>query len=256
MDVPTPLARYHAVLMAVAAVPGGIALPRLAQHTKLPRSTAHRIASALCAIGYLQLDEARGLYVFGLVFDELTRRSLVADGRLPAFRPALEHLVSELDETAFLARRVGDEVEIASVVTPRFNERSHIHPGTGPRPLDKCSSSKAILAWTEPEQVERMFAADRLAGLDSLARSLEEFKAMLRRVQHDGFAVCDGEIDDGVYSVAVPVHVGHVSDLFSIGVVGPAARLKALSLETVVGAIRAAARIASQSLLDGASRAA
>lgn len=256
MEVPTPLARYHSVLMAVASEPQGATLARLAQRTALPRSTAHRIAAALCAIGYLQLDDARGVYAFGPVFDELVRRSLAADDRLPAFRPALEHLVGELDETAFLARRTGDDVEIAWVVTPRSSERSYIYPGTGPRPLDKCSSSKAILAWTEPEQVERLFAADRLAGLDGSARSLADFKAMLRRVQHDGFAVCDGEIDDGVCSVAVPVQIGHVSDLFSIGVVGPAARLKALPLETVVEAIRAAARIASRSLLDQAHRAA
>ncbi|RIK87158.1 MAG: hypothetical protein DCC69_05420 [Hyphomicrobiales bacterium] len=48
-----PLARYHAVLIAVAEAPGGMQSAELARATGLPRSTAHRLATSLDEIGYL-----------------------------------------------------------------------------------------------------------------------------------------------------------------------------------------------------------
>lgn len=220
----------------------------LAHRTGLPRSSAHRIATALCAIGYLQLDDERGVFTFGPAFDELVRLSLVSDVRLRAFRPAMEHLLEALGETTFLARRVNGGIEIASILTPRIGTRSHIYPGVGRRPLDKCSSSKAILAWTPAEEVKALFESEGLANLDGPAWTLPSFIAMLRGVQERGFAVCDGEIDEGICSYAVPVQVGSIAALFSLGVVGPAARLKTLPEHRLVGALQQAADLAAQSL--------
>lgn len=247
MPTPSPLARYHQVLLAVSKRSAGLNLNDLMRHTHLPRSSAHRIASSLCGVGYLEADIS-GIYTLGPVFKELLRRSLTADNRLKAFQPALQFLASELKETAFFARFVDGSVSLAHAVTPALAERSYIYPGTGERPLDTCSSSKAILAYANQQLVQDMFEAGSLPFESS--QSLRSFMTTLRKVSHDGYAICDGEIDEGVYSLACPVPVGPILGLFSVGVVGPSGRMKSVGVEQLVKVVQAAANMASSHLIE------
>lgn len=246
IDTPTPLARYHQVLQAVSGRATGLNLAELVKATGLPRSSAHRLATALCGVGYL--TDTSGQYELGPAFRELLRRSLTADNRLQAFQPALQFLASELKETAFFARFVDGSVNLAHAVTPTQAERSYIYPGTGERPLDTCSSSKAILAWTDERTVQELYEAGNLP-LDD-ASSLRGFLGTLQQVHRDGYAICDGEIDEGAFSLACPVSVGPMLGLFSIGVVGPSARMKQVELAHLVKVVQEAAAMASSRLLE------
>lgn len=247
---PNTLARYHQLLMAVSDHAAGLTLPELARLTRLPRSSVHRIATSLCSVSYLEFDSRTGTYLLGSALTELLRRSLVADNRLPAFRPALEYLVSKLGETSFFARLTSSGVELAHAITPQKKNHSFVFPGIGPRSLDKCSSSKAILAYAESSKVEHLLTAGALTGASGVSASHEVLKSQLREVGRDGYAVCDGELDEGVFSVAVPVPVGPLFGLYSIGVVGMSSRMKARSLIEMVAFLREAAEMASGSLLD------
>ena len=253
MSTPSPLARYHQVLLAVSKSSAGLTLSELTRDARLPRSTAHRIASSLCGVGYLEADTA-GSYHLGPAFKDLLRRSLTADNRTKAFQPALQFLAAELKETAFFARLVDGAVTLVHAVTPAQTERSYIHPGTGERPLDTCSSSKAILAYADQALVENMYEAGSLPFDGN--RTLRSFMTTLRKVSQDGYAVCDGEIDEGAYSLACPVPVGPLLGLFSIGVVGPSSRMKAAGVEHLARVVQAAAEMASAHLLEDSAPAA
>lgn len=250
MAIPSPLSRYHQVLLAISKVPAGLNLPDLVHETRLPRSSAHRIAVALCGIGYLEVNAA-GNYVFGPAFRDLLRSSVTADNRLEAFQPAMQYLAAELKETAFFARLVNGTVSLAQALTPSTPERSYIYPGTGPRPLDTCSSSKAILAYADERVIEEMFRSGNLP-LEA-STTLPSFITHLRQVGQDGYAICDGEIDEGVFSLACPVHLGSMLGLYSIGVVGPAKRMKALGVPRIVETVSHAAGIASENLIHNVS---
>lgn len=251
METPSTLSRYHQVLLAVSSSAGGLSLPELARRTKLPRSTAYRIAAALCAVGYLEAEEGGGAFMLGSALQRLISRSLIADNRMRAFQPAIEFLVSRLNETAFFARLMDDgEVDLVKAVTPHDGERSYIYPGIGSRPLDKCSSSKAILAYIDPKQVEAYFSAAEILKAGDPSVQLESLLAQLREVKRNGYAICDGEIDEGICSISVPVPIGPLLGLFSIGVVGPSARLKERPLPEIVKIANEAAAMASRNLLE------
>lgn len=246
MTASGPLERYHQVLQAVSAAPSGMNLQALQAAAQLPRSSAHRIAAALCDIEYLALD-ASGLYTLGPAFQELLRRSLVSDKHVEAFLPALRFLVAELGESAFYARLVDGKVDLVRALTPSTGERSFVYPGTGPRPLDTCSSSKAILAYQDLDVVHQMFLGGQLPhGPES---TWERWVSALRGVGEKGYAVCDGEIEEGVFSLSCPVHVGPIRGLYSIGAVGPAQRMKDKPLEHLVATIERAAAMAAQELV-------
>ena len=233
--------------MAVASQTAGTNLNALVKATHLPRSSAHRIASALCGARFLSLDST-GLYTFGPAFQDLIKRSLTADNRLQFFQPALQYLAVELGETAFFSRYIDGEVNLVHAITPTVATRSYIYPGTGPRPLESCSSSKAILAFARSEEVKQMYDDGRLQ-LGKQA-SFSAFVQQLQKVQSDGFAVCDGEIDEGVLSLACPVHVGPFQGLYSIGVVGPTSRMKSMEVAKIAKIVQHAANIAAESLVQ------
>lgn len=249
-SVPSPLARYHKVLLAVSRAPAGLNLTSLVHDTGLPRSSVHRLAVALCGVGYLEVSEA-GNHVFGPALRELLRSSVTADNRLEAFQPALQFLASEIKETAFFARMTNGTVNLAQALTPARPDRSYVYPGTGPRPLDTCSSSKAILAFAEEDVVRDLFNAGQLPLERDL--TLPSFITHLRQVSRDGYAICDGEIDEGVFSLACPVHLGSLRGLYSVGVVGPTKRMKALGIHYIAETVRHAAAMASDQLIHSVS---
>ncbi len=251
MQIPSPLARYHHVLATVSNYSSGLSLGDLTEAVQLPRSSAHRIASSLCAVGYLELNP-QGVYVLGPALLELLRRSLVADARSVSLQPALQFLVSELGETAFFAHLVDQKIDLIEALTPSSADRSYVHPGTGVRPIDTCSSSKAILAFAEQRVIKSMFDSSDLASGDE--NDWLDFREALSRVERDGYAICDGEIDEGVFSLACPVPIGQMRGLFSIGIVGPSGRLKKTKLEKIVRIVRSAADQASLTLLNDIKR--
>ncbi|NGM86684.1 IclR family transcriptional regulator [Parapusillimonas sp. SGNA-6] len=241
-----PLHRYHVILHAIASSPQGLGLADLAAATSLPRSTAHRMASALREIDYVDIDPRTGNYILGNGIVALMRQSLMQDKRLAAFKPALNLIVHDLGETAFFARFMDNRVDLVEALTPTARDRLYIFPGVGGRPLDKCSSSKAILAYRSPKEVETLLQPDH--GLGDHER-LDGLIDELHRVSQQGYAVCDGEIDEGVYSVSCPVIVGDMAGLYSVGVVGPAARLKDRDVNEIVSVLQAGAALAVEGLL-------
>lgn len=242
-----PLNRYHRILHAVSGHSLGLSLADLAAATGLPRSTTHRLATSLREIDYLGVDDASGNFVLGDGLVRLMRASLTQDSKLALFNPALNFVVGRLEETAFCARLLNDEVDLVQAVTPTRKDQLYIYPGVGSRPLDKCSSSKAILAYLDPPRIQAL--------LEPLARSTPSLRVAdlmdeLDQVHRQGFAVCDGEIDEGVLSVACPVMDGQARGLYSIGVVGPAARLKSHDLREIVSVLHSAADLAAAELLN------
>ncbi len=70
-------------------------------------------------------------------------------------------------------------------------------------------------------------------------------------MRRKGYAVCANELDPGVLSYAVPVHVEGAGVLYSVGVVGLSARLARYTEAQLAGDLRAAAQSLSARLSNG-----
>lgn len=242
-----PLQRYHTILHAIASAEKGLTLTQLASATALPKSSVHRLAASLREIDYVEFDEASGTHVLGRGILQLMRSAVLQDVRLARFEPALNYIVGKLGETAFLARLQHGGVDLVRVVTPKRRDQSYIYPGVGARPLDRCSSSKAILAFADPSSTQGMLEpllADRRET--DMASLIDE----LAQVVKQGYAVCDGEIDEGVFSIACPVLFGSQHTQYSIGAVGPSARLKSRGVPELVDVLQSAAQQAVTDVLS------
>lgn len=244
MQIPTPLARYHQVLEVVADHVHGVGLNQLVEETGLPRSSAHRLAASLCTVGYLHLNEA-GLYLLGPRLMDLLKKRLAASATGPSIRPLLSDLANAVGETAFFAKLVDKRVDLLEAVTPNGSTRSYIYPGTGERPIDTCSSSKAILAYAEADIAKEVYKS---CDLGAHRYDWDEFSRVLKQVKRNGFAICDGEIEEGVFSLACPVSVGEIEGLFSVGLVGPSNRMKAMTISWLAATLRDKAQAVSRIL--------
>ena len=95
------IARATDVLRALEAEPGGLSLAKIARRVELPRSTVHRIVTALEAESLVVPASPSGGYRLG---PELARFAASAGGELRELvRPFIEQLRYEADETVDLA---------------------------------------------------------------------------------------------------------------------------------------------------------
>ncbi|MBE9553906.1 MAG: IclR family transcriptional regulator, partial [Proteobacteria bacterium] len=123
---------------------------------------------------------------------------------------------------------------------PSGEGQSYVQPGRE-MPAHAAASAKAIFA----------FQDEAVIG-DVLSRPLEEFtgkaitdpvavRADLEGVRRLGYAVCDEELDPGIYSYACPIHLEGLGVIYSIGLVGLTERLRRFPADEIVACLKEAA---------------
>lgn len=235
------------ILEAIDAAGGELALVEIAAASGLPTPTIHRLVRTLVDRGYLrQLPDRR--YALGSRLIPLGSSALSAFGSRST--PELRRLVVELGETANLATLDGDQVVyVGQVPSPHamrmFTDLGrHVHA--------HCrATGKALLSQLPDEQVGSIL---RRAGMPAFtARTItspQELLGQLATVRDRGWAVDEGELEDGVVCLAVPVP--SPTALLSVSISGPAVRLDdQLRTRAVPLLVEVAAELADQ--LDVAS---
>ncbi len=201
-DFVRAIARGFAVVEALGHPPGRHRLTEVAQAASLNRATARRVLATLVALKYCEADgryfrlrpRALGLglsYLRALPFWD------VAHG-------VLEDLRNEVGESCALA--VLDEAEIVYVIRQPARRILASQLGVGSRlPAHLVSLGRVLLAALP--LAER---ADLIARLDlrpRTPRSISSPEALARelaRVDKQGYAWVDGELDPAICGLAVP----------------------------------------------------
>lgn len=230
------LDRAFDLLELLGSEPDGVALSRLATASGLPVPTIHRIVRTLLASGYvLQLPSRR--YALGPRLVGLGER---AARTLDAWaRPHLVTLAERSGETANMAVLDGEMVVyVAQAPSPRHTMRMFTEVGR--RVYAHCTGvGKAVLAQLpEPAAREIVEAAGMPAHTDHTIVDADALAAELERVRTQGYAVDDGEQEQGVRCVAVALPG---TPRTAISVSGPAGRLSLDAVGQVVPLLASAA---------------
>ncbi|RCG18585.1 IclR family transcriptional regulator [Streptomyces diacarni] len=236
------LARGLTVLSALRA-PEGLTLSQVAAATGLSRATARRFLHALRHLGYVGAgtDETRfvplprtlglGFAVHaGLTFERIAT-------------PHLAELVGRVHDSASIAVLDGTGIRyVARVAATRV---MGVDLGVGTRlPAYAAAMGRVLLAG-----LDRREAADRLAR--SAPRPLTgrtltrqpELAAALESARRDGHALVDQELEEGLCSLAVPLHDRHGRVAAALNVAAHAAQRTPEELRTaVLPELRATAR--------------
>ena len=235
------VARAMRVLKAFADHPGGIALTRLSAELGYGKASLSKIMSTLEREGFVRRDGAGHFHLtwrlLALAFGHAQRVGISG-----VCMPVLQSLADETDELVQLAVIEGDHVLfVAKAEGPGHSLR--LLPLVGVvAPTHATASGKVWLASLPDDRALDVMRRQGLARVTSRTiTSRARLLAELRSVRRDGYAITDGELDEGGRAIAAPiVHRGRV--VGAIAVSGPSSRLPLPRLRRLAPRVQRAAR--------------
>ncbi|PPU91715.1 IclR family transcriptional regulator domain-containing protein [Xanthomonas albilineans] len=200
----TSLARGLAVLSAFGQHSRDVSMAQLSADTGIPRAAVRRVLYTLEKLGYV------GVHGRGYVL--LPRALGIGSGYLStaalsvAAQPVLDALRDTLHESCSLGVLDGDDLlYVARAETVRLMS---ISLRAGSRLPAYCTSMGRVLLAAQPPDTLHSYL-ERNPLRPRTERTITErvpFQTLLERVQRDGYAIVDQELEIGLRSVAVPVN--------------------------------------------------
>jgi DNA-binding IclR family transcriptional regulator len=220
----TVVGRLEAILASFDGCDHALGLSEISHRVGLPKSTVHRLANQLCAVGWLERNS--GGYRVGLRLLEL---GSVALQRTGLRETAFKHLHSLALRTGLVVHLGildhGEVVYLDRVATTRVSLPTRVG---GREPAYCTALGKVMLAFADPAS-----QASALAGM----RRRTEFtvvepraiQAALDSARQTGIAYDREEAYQGLGCVASPIRCGS-RVIGALSVTGPIARIRAHSL--------------------------
>lgn len=214
------VARVLDVLEAVAVAGGELSISEIASACGLPVPTIHRLARTLVDRGYMrQLPNRR--YALGARLVPLGKAAGAMLGEWT--RPVLEALVAELGESANVAVLDRDRAMYIEHVASHHSMRIFTEVGRRVHP-HSTGVGKAVLSLLSDDQVRALLHRTGMSAQTAhTITDPDDLITALRQIRRDGYAMDEGEQEDGVRCVAVPV--AGMDFPMAVSVSGPAARM-------------------------------
>jgi IclR family transcriptional regulator, pca regulon regulatory protein len=218
------LERGLSVIRAFGADDPELTLSDVARRTGLTRAAARRFLLTLTDLGYVRSDGkhfALTPRILELGFAFLSSLTLpeVAE-------PHLERLAAELRESSSVSVLDGDEIVYVGRVPTSRIMRVSINVGTR-FPAYATSMGRVLLAALPPEQLDAYL--ERAAIRPLTPRAIDnagDLRAELQRIREQGgWALVDQELEEGLRSIAAPVHDADGRTIAAVNVSAHASRV-------------------------------
>ena len=223
MRIAEGVERVVVTLDMLGAEPNGLGVSDVARALGVHRSTASRLLATLATSGMVERDDATQRYRIGA---RIVGLAATAVARLPVVsqaRPELEQLSAATSETVNLA--ILDRLHVVYVdqVTPA--QIVVMASWVGRRsPVHASSSGKVMLAWGNAATRHAVLRR-RLEPLT--ARTISDpvaLRGALDQARRRGYAVSDGELEEGLVTIAAPVLIDGRA-VAAVSISGPSYRL-------------------------------
>jgi IclR family transcriptional regulator, KDG regulon repressor len=226
---------------------GLLGITDLANATGLPKSTAHRLVTALVNEGLLVQDEDSHKYALSLRVTALGASILSSHTVRKFARPILMELRDQTRESVHLAVLEGMESVIIDTEDSYYFVRVVNVPGQH-LPAYAVSTGKVLLAYQWEVRLREILSHTTLTRYtDRTITDPHLLLEELRNVRASGYAISCGELEEGIDAVAAPIydHLNTVVAAVSIG--GPSERCRPRQSELITAVSHAGQQI-SQAL--------
>jgi len=220
----TVVGRLEAILASFDGCDQALGVSEISHRIGLPKSTVHRLASQLCAVGWLERNS--GGYRIGLKLLELGSVALQRTGLREAAYKHLHSLALRTGMTVHLGiLDHGEVVYLDRVTTTRVSLPTRVG---GRQPAYCTAIGKVLLAFEDP--------ASQASALANTVRRTEftiveprALQSTLDNARKTGIAYDREEAYGGLGCVASPIRCGDRA-IGAVSVTGPIARMRAHSL--------------------------
>jgi IclR family transcriptional regulator, pca regulon regulatory protein len=198
------LDRGLAVIRAFDADHPQLSLSDVARAAGLNRASARRFLHTLVELGYVRTDGR--LFALRPKILELGYAYLSSLSLPEVAMPHLELLVEKVHESSSVSVLDGDEVVYVARVPTRRIMRIAIAVGTR-FPAYATSMGRVLLAGQTDDWLDGYFATAPLTTITSRTiADAKRLRAELERIRRDGYALVDQELEEGLRSIAAPIH--------------------------------------------------
>lgn len=220
--------RTMELLELLCGVAQGLTVTELAQKMSLPKGVVSRITTSLLESGYLHRDPHSNRYRITFKLVSLGLRHLDQLGVENLYRPLIQAFADESGELIHIALVDGDVIRYIARAEGQSRVRVLSLLGTE-AVLHGSGAGKVWLASLGAEEGARR--AQKVGLEQRTKRTITSLKALQREleaVRAQGYAINVEEVDEGVSSVAAPIHYMARPENAVIGAVtltGPSYRL-------------------------------
>jgi IclR family pca regulon transcriptional regulator len=242
-DYVQSLERGLAVIRAFDAEHRELALSEVARSTGLTRAAARRFLLTLVKLGYV--NYANGRFSLRPRVLELGYAYLSSLSLPEVAQPHMEALVAQVNESCSIS--VLDDTDIVYVARVPTRRIMSITLAVGTRlPAFVTSMGRVLLAGLPDDELEERLARIEMTPLTTrTVTDKDALRTILATVRRQGYAATDQELEEGLRSLAVPLHSasGAVTAALNVSVHASRASMAALKRDFLPLALRAAAAI-------------
>lgn len=215
--------RAFAILQVVSEDSSGVGVSTIAEKTGLHVSTTSRLVTTLETVNALARVDGSSQLVLGEGLIELVNRAPWTERMISQTRPFLRQLADETRESVGLTQLLGDECHVFfQIDSPRH---VRIRDWTGHRfPLHVTSSGKLWMADWPTSRLEDYFATTRRQVTAQTVHTLGAMQTEFEKIRAEGVAWTTDELEDGLTSIAAPIHQAEANQLSAIYLSTPSFR--------------------------------
>lgn len=225
-----------------------LSITEIARHVELPKSTVHRLLTALQNKGFIQQNPENQKYALGMVLLHLGH--LVAeqlDIRRVA-KPLMRRLERGTGETVNL-NVVRDGCRVCVEKVESHQDVRHFVEIGRRLPLYCGSAGKVLMAYMDPDEVEEIVERTALRPYAShTITDPEALRQELTAIRRRGYATSSNERVEGASSVSAPVRDSTGRVVASLTISGPSFRFTPEKVLSFVDQVVQAARELSVAL--------
>lgn len=239
--------RTFSVLEALVDGAPQATLGQIAQRSRLPKPTVHRILTSLIELGFAR-SGGNGSYLLGSQALSLAGRVLSTVDYGGHIRPALRALQEQTAETIHFGILSGNHATYVEKIEGRRPYRMASRVGMD-LPLHSTAIGKAILAHLAPD--ERVAVVRRLDLVRLTPHTItdrRQLEAEIAVIRHQGYSIDEEENEEGIRCVGAPVFARGGRVIGALSVSAPAFQLSAEEARQLARHVIAAAGEVSLSL--------
>jgi DNA-binding IclR family transcriptional regulator len=175
-----------------------LSLIDVATATKLHKTTAFRLLATLCGRGMATKNPATGLYRLGFGVIALSEVAKASTDFVSQARPFMRQIRDELNETVYIAVRVGDQRISLDQLEGLRDVRRVVTIGN-PTPLYVGSTSRILLAAMPDDEIAAYFdRTEFVPPFPGAKVDLPTLRKAIAEIRRDGFAeTYNRRVDEG-----------------------------------------------------------
>src|SRR5438874_279860 len=209
-------------------------ISELSAATGQPVGTVHRLLQTLMARNYVVRDSRTRRYALGPAFRMLAGAELLTPNWNEIATPFLRELVEISGETANLAVLERNRAVYEAQAQPSRLVRMFTALGNRV-PLHCTGCGKVLLAYQPDSVVASIVAEEGLPRYtETTITDPGQLQKELEMIRNQGYAIDNGEQEEGVRCIAVPVYGSKGKVIAALSISGPSSRVDSRHIPTLL----------------------